>query len=252
MNALLVLLRSLLPVAGAETPPQTEEGAAPAEGGTEGEENGSQGLDLSPVMERMDEVAGRLDQFGQRLDEATQPPPEDEFAGQQPQEPDIDWDQLAGLDPQDPQVQAAIQREEAQRAAQAAVQEAVAPMLQQQQQERIEAEGEDLLEEYPELQQEQNAAALNQDAQVWASDIAKTLGNPQLASLAGVPAFLELVHLAAKTAERAGEETPAGQGNQGQVTLEGGSAPNSGSAQETAKPLGERIQEATPSRGFWT
>jgi hypothetical protein len=111
-----------------------------------------------------------------------------------------------------------------------------------------------LLEDYPELQQEETVQQMRSDAQRWAQD----LGNPRLVS---EPAFLELVLLAGKTTARAEGETPAGGGEpgqqqqqqQGQVALEqGGGAPGA-SAQpddrvQQIKNAGKRAQ---PGADFW-
>lgn len=103
---------------------------------------------------------------------------------------------------------------------QAAAQQMVAPLAQQTQQlaqqveaNRREQEAQGLLEDYPELKEQDAAQAVVAEAQQWAKD----LGNP---NLAGEPGFVELVHLAAKTVERAKSENPAG----GEGTGEEGAA----------------------------
>jgi hypothetical protein len=100
---------------------------------------------------------------------------------------------------------------------QQAMQQMLAPLAHQIQQlstqveaGRRETEATGLLEDYPELKDPETAKSVVSEAQKWAQD----LGNP---ALAGEPGFVELVHLAAKTVERAQGETPAGEGTAAQT-----------------------------------
>lgn len=245
------------PIAGAETAP-----AEPAaETGTEagGEPAEPAGPDLSPVLDRMDEVSRQLGTLEERLPQPEQTPEQELYGapyGQQPGTPEWDQGQQQQqqqgqqFDPEDPEaaVMQLIQTEAA-RAAEARI----APELARQAQERRETETQQLLDDYPALQDQSQAQALVTDAGQWAQDITRDIarGNPQLAqSLASEPAFLELVHLAAQQAERAEGETPPAPA-QDQVTLEGGAPANPGGGTPQAN-LGEQIKNAGKPAGFWT
>jgi hypothetical protein len=219
------------PPAGGETPPG--ENGEPGEGEPaapeEGERIGRLEQRMSEVAEGIEDLLGAVQQPGQ------------EPAGEQGLEPEAEGgEELGEPDPTDPNyVQQLIQRE-----AQQAARQMIEPMMEQQEAERRETQAEQLLEDYPELRERDAAREVLTEAQEWARD----LRNP---ALAAEPAFIELVLLAAKTAERAEQETPAGQAPEG-VQLEAAGGSNPGSAPTQPQETAQRILDAGSRNGFWT
>ena len=122
----------------------------------------------------------------------------------------------------------------------AIVREEMAPIHEAREQDRRDREATALEERYPELADEQNARAYVEEAVA----AAQSLGQPLLAR---EPSFLEMVYLAAKARERAGQEIPAG-GAPG-VTLETGpgGSPGAGGSDDDA---GDRIVAAGGRKPF--
>jgi hypothetical protein len=216
--------------------------AAPDQGtATEGQQgaNGAEGgaaaapdTDVaSRLMEQFNtftsDVTSRLDRF-----EQAQQPEEDE-------EDDDDLSQYA-LDPNDfsdddfsddgnltPEAQQRAFVEMMRRVAKAEL----APFEAQRAEERRVAEADALEEKYPELQEESVQDAMIEKVVAFA----KQIGQPELAR---EPALLEMVYLAEKAKERAGDEIPAG--SERTVRLQTGStAPPAESREQTDD--GDRI-----------
>ena len=122
----------------------------------------------------------------------------------------------------------------------AIVREELAPVLEAREQERRDREATALEQRYPELADEQTAVRYVQEG----VQAAEALGNP---ALAREPAFLEMVYLAAKARERAGQEIPAGSAPG--VTLETGPGGSPAPAQGD-EDAAKRIVAAGRRGGF--
>lgn len=258
----------ILPIAGAETPPatQAEPSAQPAAGGDGGQEPAAaqQPAGVDPaIMARMDQVASQIGELAQRLP-APEPTPDptqeavraqlDELFGQTPQAPANGADPAAqqpqtppgGLPQDEAEFLKGMIREEASEIARSALQPVLTGIeadRRTRDAERRSREAEDLLDQYPELGQADVRGAITTQAREWAGDI----GQP---ALAGEPAFVELVLLAAKQAEAAAGETPA-DANQGGTTLQpsGGGSPSL--AQVPEQQRADRIANAGKHHSFW-
>ena len=122
----------------------------------------------------------------------------------------------------------------------AIVQEELRPVLEAREQERRDREATALEERYTELADEQTATRYVQEA----VQAANQLGQP---ALAREPGFLEMVYLAAKARERAGQEIPAGSAPG--VTLETGPGGSPAASGDDSKEAANRIVNAG-RRGF--
>lgn len=122
----------------------------------------------------------------------------------------------------------------------AIVREELAPVLEAREQERRDREATALEQRYPELADEQTAVRYVQEG----VQAAEALGNP---ALAREPAFLEMVYLAAKARERAGQEIPAGSAPG--VTLETGPG-GSPASSESGDDVADRIVAAGGRKPF--
>jgi hypothetical protein len=249
---------SISPIRGGETP---EGGTATAEPSPDTGTQGAQPTgepEAPPVDQRLDALDERMNEVLSAVQsQAPQPQnpllPSQEDPGQygDPAQAGYGEDPAIGdlmgqqqgmgpevPDPTDPGYVQALIAQEARQAAEQMIQ----PWMEQQEEQRREVETNQLLEDYPELGEQEVATEVMGEAQEWARD----LGNP---ALAGEPAFVELVHLAAKTAARAGEETPAGGGGEHTVQqLEsGGAAPGGGPQADAADEKRQRIVNAERS-----
>lgn len=124
----------------------------------------------------------------------------------------------------------------------AIVREELAPVMEAREQERRDREAVALEQKYPELADEQTAVRYVQEG----VQAAEALGNP---ALAREPAFLEMVYLAAKARERAGQEIPAG--STSGVSLETGPGGSPAPA-EGNEDAAKRIVAAGRRGGFRT
>lgn len=176
-----------------------------AAGGAEGADGGDAGGDrlFSAFEQFQQQMDGRLGAIEQRIPEAPAEEPEyedDPFDASQFFEDsrftDEDFTEDGALSP-DAQMRALAEMQRA------IVREELQPVLEAREQERRDREATALEERYPELADEQTAVRYVQEG----VQAAQALGNP---ALAREPAFLEMVYLAAKARERAGQEIPAG------------------------------------------
>ena len=122
----------------------------------------------------------------------------------------------------------------------AIVREEMRPVLEAQEQARRDREAEALEERYTELADEDTARKYVEEAVA----AAQTLGQP---ALAREPSFVEMVYLAAKARERAGQEIPAGSAPG--VTLETGPG-GSPAAGESGDDVADRIVNAGGRKPF--
>lgn len=274
-------------------PPESQPGSENGDGGGEGGEGAQQqqGADLAPVMERMDQMMQRFDGWEQQAEQqpgadpaqqqydpaalgpAVAEPVFDANSGQwvdpstgQPFDPSQLGDPAYGDPSQqfaDPQLpgQPAVDAQQLDSLIQERVEAATRPIMEAAEANRREVDAQSLLDDYPELQEQETAQSVVAEAQEWAQD----LGNPALAK---EPAFVELVHLAEKAASAAQAETPAGAQPQAQPTAQaqpgqphqpqpqqpvqieggGGALPGPGATQNDQA---ERVKAAGARDGFW-
>jgi hypothetical protein len=250
------LEHAYVPIAGAEAQEQTTQAAPEGDAGDAGAEGGAP--DYSALTDRMDEVLNRVGGIEERWTAAEQAAyaqhqqQQDPYAQQQAPEDELGQYGQPGFDADltDPELAQQLIRAEVERGVQAQL----GPVLEQQAQQRRVDESNVLIEDYPELGEPQAAQGLISDAQQWASDITRDLSrsNPQLAqALVQEPAYLELVHLAAKAAAAAENEATPAQSGDAPVELEGGAPSNPGGG-ESSQPLGEQIKQAGSRNTFWT
>lgn len=226
----------LPPMAGAETPEPTtpDEGTtATAEPGTDGGSNGNEPPEyIQQLTSRMDEVASRLED----IQPAQQAPglvdllaSTNEQENGQPTPPQTPEPQeQAQPESEDGPDEAKLIEQYLQAEIQKGTQEAIRPLIQRQEEQRIRDEAQDFLEDYPEIREDpQTQQQLLSNAQ----RMAQELGTPDAAR---EPRFLELVHLASRQlAAQANPENPEGGGDQQQVALEPGGGTNPGPAGNT-------------------
>ena len=183
------------------------DGAADAGAGGADGADGSGGGDASRLFDAFQQfqqqATERFDSFERRLPAEQEDEPEyedDPFDASQFFEDsrftDEDFTDDGALSP-DAQMRALAEMQRA------IVREELQPVLEAREQERRDREATALEERYPELADEQTAVRYVQEG----VQAAQALGNP---ALAREPAFLEMVYLAAKARERAGQEIPAG------------------------------------------
>ena len=133
--------------------------------------------------------------------------------------------------------------------AQQAARQMVEPVLQQLHQDRRRENAEALLDDYPELRDNETANRVVTEARRWATE----MGDPQKAA---DPAFIEMTLLASRALASATPENPGGTGA-GQVQLERGGANGSatpgqqGAQKSLAREIVEADGPADPARAFW-
>lgn len=218
---------------GGDTATQTQNG-----GGEAAQENGQQaGPDFGALSSQLEQLVGGQEELRQYLSsEPWRQQAEPETAQQEPEKPEVD---LSWLDPADPaydpeQLTQRLTDTFAQYVEQAQ-QQAIAPVMQQMTEMRQEAELRDLLQEFPDLGDEQTSRQVVEAAHQYA----QALGMPHAANEAG---FLRLVYLSGRAidaAQQEGAEAP------GAAHLEGGGGANPGSSQvdpvdAILKPGGKR------------
>jgi len=218
------------------------DGAVDAAGaGADGAGGGGDGGDrlFSAFQQFQEQMDGRLGALEQRLPEPEgEPEYEDEPFDAAPyfddsRFSDDDFTDDGALSPE-AQMRALADMQRA------IVREELAPVLEAREQERRDREAVALEQKYPELADEQTAVRYVQEG----VQAAEALGNP---ALAREPAFLEMVYLAAKARERAGQEIPAGSAPG--VTLETGPGGSPAPAQGD-EDAAKRIVAAGRRGGF--
>lgn len=216
--------------------------AGAAEAGADGAaEGGDDGGKLFQAFEQFQQqMTGRFDAMEQRLPPAAEEEGDYEDDGFDPaqffeegQFSDDDFTDDGALSPE-AQMRALADMQRA------IVREELAPVLEAREQERRDREATALEQRYPELADEQTAVRYVQEG----VQAAEALGNP---ALAREPAFLEMVYLAAKARERAGQEIPAGSAPG--VTLETGPG-GSPASSESGDDVADRIVAAGGRKPF--
>lgn len=258
------------PAAAAPPPtPLTPDPGAAGDAGAEAATGGDQPQGEIPpwaqtLSARMDDVAGRIEDIAPQQPAGPglvdllggADPAQAQQNGQQAQEAPqaqngeqgLPADELGGEGPSQQEI---IQQYIDSRAKDAA-REMLQPYVQSQEASRIRDEGFELLENYPELRDNEAANTLMGQAQQTAQD----LGIP---GAVREPGFLELVHLAGRQLAAQRSETPAGAGDQqqqaqpGGVQLESGNGANPGPAGAQSDDLASRIVSAGGSGlgSFW-
>lgn len=160
---------------------------------------------------RFDEVANLI----QSQQEQPEPESDDDYGYQ----PEFDAEQLYDDDGEmDPQAAQQLLQQMVGQHSQQAVQEAVGPLMERINNMEIQRQAESLEAEFPELQKEEVAGAVLQAAEQHAAEI----GQPELGRN---PAFVRVVYLAQKAADRAAGEVPAGTQPDGLEAAGGAVAP---------------------------
>lgn len=178
--------------------------------------------DMSALMSRMDELSQTVQSLKPQEQSQEYGGLSDSFYGQQEGEQQGQWnqqdyeigqfgDQFDGMDPQ-AQQQAAI--EEANKLIDARVQEALNPIRQQYQQDRMVSQAKELEQKYPDLQKGDVVGPVMQEAQ----RRAQAAGQPDLVRN---PAFIELVYLAQQATTNASQQTAADGGSEAHLEGEG-------------------------------
>lgn len=224
--------------------------------GNEGpQEQGQQEPKQQQGQQIPDDVMSRLDALGQEVQQLRGgDDDEGDYEGEEGEEgfedePDSNYLYNEFGDPIDPQTGQMVDPDQiaAQELQQhingqvtEAVQQAIAPLLEQQQNQQIQQEAEALEQEFPALATPEGAEqALNQ-----AREHAKAMGDDTLASN---PSFVRLVHLAGLAEQAAVGQTPAG-ATQEAVAVEGGggAAPAGQVEDDTAQRI---LKAGSPNGG---
>lgn len=205
-----------------------QQDAAPEGQAQEGQqEGGEQTAAVTPeALQRIDQIAEQLPQIQEQIQNLQPPDAGDEgFEGDEgfgePEGPELLYDEYGQpydaetgepIDPQQAE-QAQLQQFVDQRVTNA-VQEAIKPLLENQERQRIVQEADQLEGEFPELADPEKAGQAVETAR----GLAEQMGQPELA---GDPKFVRLSYLAGKAEQLAAQETPAGS-TQEAVSIEGG------------------------------
>ena len=191
------------------------------------------------LMERMDKFGQDLDARLSPIEQALQPADPDEYLRQFDQSTEEqgltqeDYDAQGQITPEAAQreLQRMI-REEAEKIADERVKAAVTPLQEERIAERRAAEADAIEAKYPELQDEKVLSEMVGKT----IQAAKSRGRDELAA---EPWFFEMVYLAERAGERAGQESPDGAGRD--VSLESAGGASAAGAEQEEEDPGDRI-----------
>lgn len=214
---------------GTEGAPGASEGTSDAGGG---------GLDLTPVLERFDGLQSNVERLQEMFtqQQAGEGDPEEGGADEFDAEGLFDLDN--GMDPQEAQqllAQLVDQRTSA------AVQKALAPVMERVNGIQVGLDAEQLAAKYPALATKEGAEPVVNAARA----LAEQLGNPALANNMQV---LELIYKAQMADQHAAGERPAGGDKQFELERAGGAGPAAGDEPNIA----ERIVASRKNAEFWS
>lgn len=184
---------------------------------SQGEGQGQQGPDLTSLAEQVGGLSGSMEEMRQILQTLT---PQEQAAVEQAQQEGGDDFDLSFLDDPTLDQQTASTRlnDVINGAIEQRIQAATQPVIERQNEMRINQEARDLAERFPELQDEAAAKALAGPGGL--VEQALRQADPNVAKmLGGEPWFWGLVHMANKSAEQANNE---GSGDPGAAHLESG------------------------------
>lgn len=222
---------SVAAAAGSEGAPAGAEGTPDAGGGG--------GLDLTPVLERFDGLQSNVERL-QEMFTQQQAGEDDPAAEGDDDEFDAGglFDLDNGMDPQEAQqllAQLVDQRTSA------AVQKALAPVMERVNGIQVGLDAEQLAAKYPALATKEGAEPVVNAARA----LAETLGNPALANNMQV---LELIYKSQMADQHAAGERPAGADKQFELERAGGAGPAAGDEPNIA----ERIVASRRNTEFWS
>ncbi len=201
---------------------------APAESQERQQQSGFDPDYMDKLNSRLDEIGGHMSQLYEAYASMMNPPEDEGYA-------DDDYDETEYEDDQD-DTDPEAERRRLERALDKAVQERLAPHLEQQQIEKRDSAFNQLTERYPELDNEEQLAPIVEAAYEMAQ---RMTGQDNPRQVVNSPLFVQLVekeYKARKADERAAQETPAGQ-RQDPYLESGGRVATDGSGEDEQERL---------------